>query len=852
MSIPYRLALRSGSTAQPGRDYFMKSPLSGVAHVTRMSKLIASRIDAFESRDRGLRKRRLLDVLLGAFLLWLALLAGSGQAVAQVVENHTFTNLNRRVPDGNGAGLSDMRSVSSSIAVISTVRVKLNVAGEFNGDLYGYLRHIRGGTTNFCVLINRPGRVSASLAGYGNSGLNITLDDSVAGADIHTYRSVTNLPAGVPLLGTWRTDGRAVDPSAVLDTTPRTTSLTSFSGADGSGEWTLFLADMESGGTNMLVSWELQVSGKARPSITWPAPAPLVYGAALGAAQLNASSPVAGSFAYNPPASTVLKSGNGQSLSVTFTPLDSNSYTPVTTNVSIDVLKAALTITAVSTNKIYGAPVPGFSATYAGFVNGDTATVLTSPTVLTTTALAGSPVGAYSITASGAAGSNYTIAFVGGTLTVARATLTITAISTNKIYGAPVPGFSATYAGFVNGDTAAVLTSPTVLTTTATAGSPVGAYPITASGAVGSNYTIAFVGSTLTVAKAALTITAVSTNKIYGASVPTFSASYTGFVNGDTAAVLTSPTVLTTTALVGSPVGAYPITAGGAVGSNYTIAFVGGTLTIVKASASGLVSSSKNPSLPSDGVTFTFALGAVAPGAGTPTGVVQFKIDGANVGSPAVLAGGVAGYTAASLSAGTHTVVAEFAGDGNFFGTTNTLSPNQSVNTPPLAGVDTIERSLTNGTKVLVGTLLGNDSDADGDTISFVSFDGVSTNGAVITRSGDWIHYTPATRLTLADSFGYTIADSRGVTNRGTVLVVVRNDGLPSQNLAITDRGDGSFLIRFDGIPGVRYRIERNEDLANPVWVEVGNATADAVGLFQFIDTPPIGSPRRYYRSVYP
>ncbi len=224
MSIPYRLALRSGSTAQPGHDYSMKSPLGGVAHVTRMSKLIASRIDAFESRDRGLRKRRLLDVLLGAVLLWLALLAGSGQAVAQVVENHTFTNLNRRVPDGNGAGLSDMRSVLSSIAVISAVRVKLNVEGEFNGDLYGYLRHIRGGTTNFCVLINRPGRASASLAGYGDSGLNITLDDSVAGADIHTYRSVTNLPAGVPLLGTWRTDGRVIDPGVVLDTTPRTTA----------------------------------------------------------------------------------------------------------------------------------------------------------------------------------------------------------------------------------------------------------------------------------------------------------------------------------------------------------------------------------------------------------------------------------------------------------------------------------------------------------------------------------------------------------------------------------------------------------------------------------------------------
>ena len=212
----------------------------------------------------------------------------------------------------------------------------------------------------------------------------------------------------------------------------------------------------------------------------------------------------------------------------------------------------------------------------------------------------------------------------------------------------------------------------------------------------------------------------------------------------------------------------------------------------------------------------------------------------------------MAGHTSPSLSAGTHAVVAEFAGDGNFFGTTNTLSPNQSVNTPPLAGVDTIERGWTNGTKVLVTTLLGNDSDADGDTISFVSFDVASTNGAVITRAGDWIHYAPAARLTLADSFGYTISDRRGVTTRGTVVVVVRNDELPSQNLAITDRGDGSYLIRFDGIPWITYRIERNENLDNPLWVQLGSATADASGVFQFIDTPPIVSPRRYYRSVYP
>lgn len=127
-----------------------------------------------------------------------------------------------------------------------------------------------------------------------------------------------------------------------------------------------------------------------------------------------------------------------------------------------------------------------------------------------------------------------------------------------------------------------------------------------------------------------------------------------------------------------------------------------------------------------------------------------------------------------------------------------------------------------------------------------------STNGASLNRAGDWIYYTPATRLSLVDAFFYTISDNRGATNQGVVLVNVRNDELPGQNLVITDRGDGSYLIRFDGIPGLTYRIEWNSNVANPLWQALGSATANAFGVFQFIDTPPVGSPQRYYRSVFP
>src|SRR5207244_11898645 len=97
--------------------------------------------------------------------------------------------------------------------------------------------------------------------------------------------------------------------------------------------------------------------------------------------------------------------------------------------------------------------------------------------------------GTKSITASGAASPNYTISHVNGTLTVTPAVLTIAAHDQTKPYGVANPALTVSYGGFVNGDTAASLTTPPSVTTTATAASAVGTYPITASGAVSPNAT---------------------------------------------------------------------------------------------------------------------------------------------------------------------------------------------------------------------------------------------------------------------------------------------------------------------------------------------------------------------------
>src|SRR6185503_16727057 len=94
---------------------------------------------------------------------------------------------------------------------------------------------------------------------------------------------------------------------------------------------------------------------KATPVISWAPPANIVYGTALSATQLNATTTVPGTFVYTPQATTVLPAGAAQSLSATFTPADAANYTTATKAVAITVTKATPVITwAPPADVVYG------------------------------------------------------------------------------------------------------------------------------------------------------------------------------------------------------------------------------------------------------------------------------------------------------------------------------------------------------------------------------------------------------------------------------------------------------------------------------------------------------------------
>ena len=107
--------------------------------------------------------------------------------------------------------------------------------------------------------------------------------------------------------------------------------------------------------------------------------------------------------------------------------------------------------------------------------------------------------------------------------------------------------------------------------------------------------------------------------------------------------------------------------------------------TVSRASTTTSISGGLNPSGIGQAVTFTAAVSVNYPGSGTPGDSVQFSVDSAPVGAPVPLVGGTASQVIAIGSAGPHSVVATYHGDGNFAGSAS-LAASQTVlasQTPP-------------------------------------------------------------------------------------------------------------------------------------------------------------------------
>ncbi|HEY6189226.1 MAG TPA: Calx-beta domain-containing protein [Pyrinomonadaceae bacterium] len=142
--------------------------------------------------------------------------------------------------------------------------------------------------------------------------------------------------------------------------------------------------------------------------------------------------------------------------------------------------------------------------------------------------------------------------------------------------------------------------------------------------------------------------------------------------------------------------GSCTITADSAADNNHNAApSVAQSFNIAKATTTANVSSSVSPSEFGQNVTFTANVSSTA---GTPTGTVQFKVDGSNAGAPVTLgANGVATFSPTALAVGTHTINADYSGDVNFNASTATLTGGQVVTTQPSLLINDAQVTEGNG-----------------------------------------------------------------------------------------------------------------------------------------------------------
>src|SRR5262249_258375 len=195
--------------------------------------------------------------------------------------------------------------------------------------------------------------------------------------------------------------------------------------------------------------------------------------------------------------------------------------------------------------------------------------------------VAGSP---YLITATlSATGllTNYSITYNTANFTITRAPASVTPNAASKQYGAQDPVLTGTLTGFLATDGVYATYSRTPGETVE--GGPYQIYATLEPASVLSNYSITYNTAPFTIGGVPLTITANNATKLQGQANPAFTATYSGFRDGDTVSSLDGTLSFSTDATTTSPVGTYTVTPCCLMSPKYVIAFVSGTLNVVNA-----------------------------------------------------------------------------------------------------------------------------------------------------------------------------------------------------------------------------------------------------------------------------
>ena len=315
---------------------------------------------------------------------------------------------------------------------------------------------------------------------------------------------------------------------------------------------------------------------------------------------------------------------------VTLSMAESTNYLAKDVDITVTVHPAALTVTADNKSTDYGTDAPAFTVKYDGFKNGDTADkagVLTGTLDFDCNYQKGDATngkaGTYNIIPKGLTADNYTIDYVKGTLSVGKVASSVSIEEVaEKTYGDATFDLTVTKSGstaapeYESSNTSVLTVDETGKVTIKGAGTAT----VTVKLPGDDNHNSATDNISITVNKKALTVTADNRNITYGDAAPAYSATYDGFVNGetkDTAGVFDGTLTFacdyvkagsadgsgagsTGAGNTGaertdnSNAGTYTITPSGLTSANYEIAFKAGTLTVGRAAGQVSIASVGN------------------------------------------------------------------------------------------------------------------------------------------------------------------------------------------------------------------------------------------------------------------
>jgi hypothetical protein len=372
---------------------------------------------------------------------------------------------------------------------------------------------------------------------------------------------------------------------------------------------------------------------------------------------------------------------------------------------TINVGKAALSITASSHTVAFGDAVPTITPTYSGFVNGDASSAITAPTCSTTyTTTTG--VGSVASSCSGATASNYSFTYTAGVITITQGgqTSVLAITSTTVIYGSTLS--LITSGGDGGGSNSFLVNSgPCTVSGSTLTPTAVGTCMVTATKAASSNYLATSSSSTaITITPKGLTVSGLTgVNKEFDrglAGTVTGTPTLVGVVGSDNVLLGGTPTFTFASANAGSAItltaSGYTLT--GTTASNYTLTQPAVTANITaKAARVAATNTTVAFGAPvTSGVTVT---GLISPdaigsasytytGTGTstpPTAVGIYTVTPSN----AVLSTGTIGNYTISYDTATVTILAKYTitynANGGAIGSSSTTSADFVVGDNALA-----------------------------------------------------------------------------------------------------------------------------------------------------------------------